>query len=310
MARCFARFLALPWHDVLDESDVVLDVRRQLVYAVGLPAPLPSLAERCLVLRAVLEAMHASRCVRALLRRLARTGEAVVLRPPSSPGAFYDELRVVPGAPQWDAARAELNLALARYLIRGDGEGDGEGDGNDGDSGGKDVGGGGSDNSSAGNRHRRPQRKQLQQQPPKLRFLGNLAQWCGEATVVRYITNHAVPADAVISPGTIAAGGGAGNGVSNSGASSSGHNVRRERLLVLRGLLACDVLWHCLSLRHRVDYGVPRGVRPRRTAVPFRAADVPSPRAEFAQPDKTLVLTTLSHACVFASLGVGGAAYA
>lgn len=34
--------------------------------------------------------------------------------------------------------------------------------------------------------------------------------------------------------------------------------VQRDHLLVLRGLLACDVLVHCLQKRHAVTYGVNR----------------------------------------------------
>lgn len=67
-------------------------------------------------------------------------------------------------------------------------------------------------------------------------------------------------------------------------------------LLALRGFLACGVLVHCMTLRHRVDYGVDdrRGIG-NRTAVPYCASDTPADRAEFAQPDKLILLTLLAY---------------
>ena len=38
--------------------------------------------------------------------------------------------------------------------------------------------------------------------------------------------------------------------------SSAGHARVRSQLLALRGLLGCDLLTHCLALRHRVQYGI------------------------------------------------------
>lgn len=67
-----------------------------------------------------------------------------------------------------------------------------------------------------------------------------------------------------------------------------------DGILLLRGLLACDVLLFALAERRwRVDYGLS----PTRTmlAVPYRAKDVPAPRAEFGHPDVTIVLTCLSY---------------
>ncbi|KAG1773378.1 hypothetical protein EV702DRAFT_577072 [Suillus placidus] len=65
-------------------------------------------------------------------------------------------------------------------------------------------------------------------------------------------------------------------------------------LLVLRGLLAYGILVYALKERRwRVDYGLA----PKRTmlAVPFRAKDMPSPRAEFGHPDVAITLTCLSY---------------
>ncbi|KAG1894556.1 uncharacterized protein F5891DRAFT_1152294 [Suillus fuscotomentosus] len=65
-------------------------------------------------------------------------------------------------------------------------------------------------------------------------------------------------------------------------------------LLVLRGLLACGILVYALKERRwRVDYGLAQ----KRTmlAVPFRAKDMPSLRAEFGHPDVAVTLTCLSY---------------
>jgi hypothetical protein len=76
------------------------------------------------------------------------------------------------------------------------------------------------------------------------------------------------------------------------------HASRRDALLSLRGLLAAGVMWHSLTKRWKVDYGVcPEGPRRRKQlAIPFRAADTPAERAEFAFADQTLSLTALSYA--------------
>ncbi|KAI6137675.1 hypothetical protein BKA82DRAFT_4493645 [Pisolithus tinctorius] len=65
-------------------------------------------------------------------------------------------------------------------------------------------------------------------------------------------------------------------------------------LLHLRGLLASGILLFALTERRwRVGYGLA----PPRTmlAVPYRAKDMPAPRAEFGHPDVAIVLTCLSY---------------
>ncbi|CAL1705838.1 unnamed protein product [Somion occarium] len=67
-------------------------------------------------------------------------------------------------------------------------------------------------------------------------------------------------------------------------------------LLLLRGLLACGagILRYALSERRwKVDYG--HDFRRSLLAVPYRAKDVPSLRAEFGHPDVAIVLTCLSY---------------
>ena len=72
-----------------------------------------------------------------------------------------------------------------------------------------------------------------------------------------------------------------------------------ESLLILRGLLAYEVLAHSLTRVWRVHYGVRAealtSASETRMAVPFRAADVPAPRAEFGHADVAILLTTLSY---------------
>ncbi|KAI6044145.1 hypothetical protein EDC04DRAFT_461876 [Pisolithus marmoratus] len=73
-----------------------------------------------------------------------------------------------------------------------------------------------------------------------------------------------------------------------------GGTVMWSALLHLRGLLASGVLLFALMERRwRVGYGLT----PSRTmlAVPYRAKDVPAPRAEFGHPDVAIVLTCLSY---------------
>lgn len=68
-------------------------------------------------------------------------------------------------------------------------------------------------------------------------------------------------------------------------------------LLLLRGLIAEGILSFALKeKRWRVDYGLtPERVPRTGLAVPFRAKDIPAPRAEFSQPDVAITLTCLSY---------------
>ena len=67
-----------------------------------------------------------------------------------------------------------------------------------------------------------------------------------------------------------------------------------QDLLVLRGLLAHKVLIHCLKLRHDVDYGVVANHKTA-MAIPFKAANLPKLRSEFAQADCAVTFTVLSY---------------
>ncbi|KAJ9492030.1 hypothetical protein VN97_g1201 [Penicillium thymicola] len=71
----------------------------------------------------------------------------------------------------------------------------------------------------------------------------------------------------------------------------------QSHLLLVRGLLAGGVLAFCLGQkRWRVNYGSDlRREPPTRLAVPYRAKDSPSLRAEFSHPDVVILLTCLHY---------------
>ena len=70
----------------------------------------------------------------------------------------------------------------------------------------------------------------------------------------------------------------------------------RDDILAMRGFLAGGLFVHCLKKRNRVDYGINRvGGKKKMMAVPFRACETPSLRAEFGHPDCALMYTCLSY---------------
>ncbi|KZT27616.1 hypothetical protein NEOLEDRAFT_1060414 [Neolentinus lepideus HHB14362 ss-1] len=67
-----------------------------------------------------------------------------------------------------------------------------------------------------------------------------------------------------------------------------------KTLLLLRGLFAHGILLYILKERRwRVDYGLD--LSRSLLAVPFKAKDVPTPRAEFGHPDVAILLTCMSY---------------
>lgn len=76
-----------------------------------------------------------------------------------------------------------------------------------------------------------------------------------------------------------------------------GNDTSMAFLLLLRGLIAENILFFALKeKRWRVDYGLtPNRIPKTSLAVPFRAKDVPAPRAEFSHPDVAITLTCLSY---------------
>ena len=63
-------------------------------------------------------------------------------------------------------------------------------------------------------------------------------------------------------------------------------------LYILRGFFGLKILQHCLTLRHRVNYGIGKH---RKMAVPFRAKDVAADKTDFGHPDVALALTQLTY---------------
>ncbi|CUG26577.1 Hypothetical protein, putative [Bodo saltans] len=74
-----------------------------------------------------------------------------------------------------------------------------------------------------------------------------------------------------------------------------GTEDRCEHVMFLRGLFAHDVLGFILNRRPQENYGVPPASRGTLLAVPYDAADVPSMRSHFAQPDVCIGLTFLAY---------------
>lgn len=68
---------------------------------------------------------------------------------------------------------------------------------------------------------------------------------------------------------------------------------KRQKVLILKGLLGRRILLASLMKRVRVDFGVRKGNT--LMAVPYRAKDVPSEKAEFADLDLVIVLTQLAY---------------
>ncbi|KAI5839418.1 hypothetical protein DFP73DRAFT_211814 [Morchella snyderi] len=71
----------------------------------------------------------------------------------------------------------------------------------------------------------------------------------------------------------------------------------RVSLLLLRGLIAENIIFFALKeKRWRVNYGLtPKRLPKTLLAVPYRAKDIPAPRAEFSHPDVAITLTCLSY---------------
>lgn len=73
----------------------------------------------------------------------------------------------------------------------------------------------------------------------------------------------------------------------------------RNVLLVLRGLLCYGILRHCLSMRWMVHFGCRQQHHHATSgewfAVPYRAKNMPAPRADFAHPDVAIGLTVIHY---------------
>ena len=110
-ADTLERIEKLPWHDIIDESDAMLRVKLQLVYAVGSPGALPYLQQRVAALAALLRALRDDPTASELL-----ADERIAVRLPGPPGAFLASLRLLPGS-ALDDALPRLHKALAAAVL-------------------------------------------------------------------------------------------------------------------------------------------------------------------------------------------------
>ncbi|KAK4101180.1 hypothetical protein N658DRAFT_516062 [Parathielavia hyrcaniae] len=84
--------------------------------------------------------------------------------------------------------------------------------------------------------------------------------------------------------------------VQNASSGLFSEKTTKDTLLLLRGLLADNVILFALGKRFRVNYGLAPDRRPSTMlVVPYRAKDSPAPRSEFSHPDVVIVLTRLSY---------------
>ena len=144
-------------------------------------------------------------------------------------------------------------------------------------------------------------RSVLEAPPDSMRWLSKLDSKGPKDAILRFITDPAESMNAV-------------DAVLER--NEEGLDVRHEQVLALRACLAVGILEHCLTRRHRVDFGIrptkgkgeeegspsrsenPTGIsaaQGRRIAVPFRASDTPAERAEYAQPDTTILFTYIAY---------------
>eukprot|EP00899_Mesostigma_viride_P003650 jgi/Mesvir1/13286/Mv16551-RA.1 len=249
--------------DILDESDDLLHHRRELVYACGAPVPLPNGPNRWTAMQALLLVLQQGiRSKAEVWQVLTRPGVCVGLEADKSSDS--EGLAAVTGASNSGKVGHLAGCSHGEFipvrLVPGDA---------------------------------------LTACLPELRvcLLGGLMgdppyelSWLGRGDVVRdarimeFVTDPAPEDVSALLASILPVG--------------SLHEDERASLLMLRGLLAGNLLFHELQKRHLVEYGVDRragSTRKKRLAVPFRAHNQPSDRSEWAHPDAALMLTALAY---------------
>ncbi|PRW58669.1 hypothetical protein C2E21_2704 [Chlorella sorokiniana] len=229
LVAAMSNLAALPYVDLLDESDELLTHRFQLIYAWGSPTELPSHQARARACQALLRTLSAEGRSGQLGATLAQEGVAVASGPgPDKPGGFRG-VRLLSGA-ALEQAGGQLRCQLAQAL--------------------------------------------LADPPYAMRWMRHRPL----QDLLRWVTDPTIDARSVLAT-----------------AQPPLSDDEAANVLALRGLLACGVLEHCLTMRHLVDFGLDsRPTARKRLAVPYRAAHVPSERSEYAQPDTALTLTQLA----------------
>lgn len=217
----------LPYFDVLDESDELLQHQYQLIYAVGGCTPLPDGKLRWIAAQAVLKQIQNCAkvidCSRQVMKRQSRSYHG---------SGVFDDIRLIPGSNM-----GHIRIRFLSEIVKGI--------------------------------FKNPpyEMRWVKNHPKrKIYFSFITSKEKGVEWLKEKCENLVVP------------------------------SFQSNTLLSLRAFLAYGILEHCLSLRHRVDFGVDsrRGFR-KRTAVPYRASDTPSERAEYAQPDTLILFTQLSY---------------
>lgn len=210
--------------DILDESDVILRVKYQLVYTVGLQQMVDNHPNRWLTIQQVLS------LVQDYIPDICnRFPDDIVLEKTRS--SQFPRIRSLKGAAEETLIRSVANGALNGY----------------------------------------------QPTCPQLAFLSG----SHRSSALMFITCLDIPSHQQ-------------NGIRLLRDHYGEHHAAWKTLLLLRGLLAHQILPYVLGRRrYRVDYGLD----PTRStmAVPYRAKDVPSLRAEFGHPDVCIALTCLSY---------------
>ncbi|CAF3987803.1 unnamed protein product, partial [Rotaria sordida] len=72
------------------------------------------------------------------------------------------------------------------------------------------------------------------------------------------------------------------------------HQDRLNSLLLAKAWLSHELLYHVMSYRYRVEYGLSEK-REKEIAIPFRGKDLPSENSEFSHPDIMIGFTILSY---------------
>eukprot|EP00798_Chlamydomonas_sp_ICE-L_P016685 gene16685-22945_t len=221
---------ALPYIDILDESDELLQHRYQLIYAVGAQSALPARQQRAEVIQCLLHAVS-HQMDSSISTVLSERNLDVRTSEPNRPPGSFCRLRLVSGKALEEVA-TEWHRQLATLLM---------------------------------------------DDPPY-----ELSWICGFDREKKGLMRDCILLD------------------DKDASEFLGQlqllEYQKDQLLALRGLLARNVLRHCLEKRHLVDFGVNRSPSARkRLAVPYRAANTPSERSEFAQPDVALTFTMLAY---------------
>ena len=227
VCRVLEEIAAMPFTDLLDESDEVLHHRYQLIYAVGDRVKLPSDAQRWLAVQALLRVVKCVKHNHAFTSILA--DQRICVRSPDTNEAF-GTFRLLRGG-----ALDSITPSFLRHLVDG----------------------------------------LIENPPPELWWLSSFAHGKELEELRRAMCDPRVAL--------------------NDLALGDLPELWRDSVLAIRGLFAGGIFLHCLLKRHRVDFGVARPGGQKRLAVPFRAADTPAARAEFAHPDCALLFTHLAY---------------